>query len=373
MDEHNYLNVGCVAPGDTIEFFLDADSPDLPTFIDHVLGRVLQVYAGLFTGGQFAAFGGYISLRFMNQSQATLAMQQWPRTCSIEIAGLSRVLGTGPFLQTLEEDAKKFGALFLHWGQRNNWPMREIEKRYGSTAPLSPMFKWRSALSGLTDHGRYAAFSTEFSKHKGLEITTPVIKSFGVVPTEGCAGKPAMVTWEAASNPRETEAFLIQTPAAGPVVRTQLLGLSGSQQVALSAGKSTWSLRLERWLNGELFVDQQDVKVRGVSANEEWSFELVASPRVIDGVNRWAAEINLFSQFISNDLRVSSAHSTFAGIPSWRLRNPAIGDVPFTTAAPTRALPALPRFNTNWLVFSEAAAAPGPGPTVRIDFTLTCV
>ena len=131
MDVHDYKNVGCVAPGDTIEFFFDADSANLPNFIDHVLLRVQELASGSLSGSP-AAFGGYISLRFMTSAEATLAMQRWPRTCSIEIAGLRNVHGTEPLLKALEEGAKNFGAI-LHWGQRNGWGMKEIENRYDPT------------------------------------------------------------------------------------------------------------------------------------------------------------------------------------------------------------------------------------------------
>ena len=118
----------------------------------------------------------------------------------------------------MEEDAKNFGAI-LHWGQRNGWGMKEIENRYSPNAPFGPLFKWRNALSVLSDHGRYAAFSTQFTKLKGLEITTPIIQSFAAVPTEGCSDEKTTVTWEARSNPPETQAFLVKTMADGTTSR----------------------------------------------------------------------------------------------------------------------------------------------------------
>jgi hypothetical protein len=373
MDEHDYLNVGCVAPADTIEFFVDADSPELPNFIDHVLGRVIDLQVGALTNGQPAAFGGYVSLRFMTQSQALLAMQRWPRTCSIEIAGLSRVLGTDPLLQTLEEDAKQFDVV-LHWGQRNGWPMREIEKRFGSTAPTAPLYKWRKALSDLSEHGRYAAFSTDFSKHKGLEVTTPIVETFSVSPTEGCPGELATITWDAISNPPETQAFLVQTPAVGTPTRTPLGALEGTRQWPLPTGRATLSLLLERELNGEIFTDKRDLDVHGFTADEPWQFMFVTSPRTVDGVTRWAAEINLFSQFISNNLRVSAVRCSFPGVASWRVRNEDTGDLQFDSTNDRIELPSpgRPVFNTNWLFYSDAPVAPGPAPTLTVDFTLTC-
>src|SRR5262249_34672283 len=140
MDEHDYLNVSCVAPGDSVEIFFDATNPKLVEFIDLVLVRMRQLENGELPGVSEAGggswlpvtetprgpegFGGYISMRFMGPSPSHIAMQRWQRTCSIEIAGLSHVNGTGPFLAQVEDDAIKFGAI-LHWGQRNNWHQRD--------------------------------------------------------------------------------------------------------------------------------------------------------------------------------------------------------------------------------------------------------
>src|SRR5439155_15866905 len=111
MDEHDYIDVGCTAPGDSIEIFFDVTDPRLPDFIDRVLSRVNELANGDLENGAPAAFGGYISMRFMAQAQAFIAMQKWPRTCSIEIAGLGHVKGTEPFLKQVEADAVEFNAV----------------------------------------------------------------------------------------------------------------------------------------------------------------------------------------------------------------------------------------------------------------------
>jgi hypothetical protein len=369
MDDHNYLNVGCVAPGDTIEFFFDADSAALPAFIDHVLARVRQLENGEL--GDPAVFGGYISLRFMTQSEALLAMQRWPRTCSIEIAGLSRINGTDILISTLAGDAKSFDTV-LHWGQHNTWGQKEIEKIWSPMGAAGELFKWRRALSMLSKHGRLAMFSTAFTREKGLEITDPIIASFSVTPTEACFDELLNATWEAQDNPPETEAFIIHTHANGSAARIPLDGLSGDRALTLGKGRSTVTLRLERRLNGNLYVDERDLQVRGFQPGDPWTFQLEAGQRLVDGATRWAVEINLFSQFISNVLQVSSVQSTFGAVPAWRLRNPDAGDVAFTAAANTQPLPGLPKFNTRWLLFSEAPATAGAAPNVVITFTLAC-
>jgi hypothetical protein len=124
--------------------------------------------------------------------------------------------------------------------------------------------------------------------------------------------------------------------------------------------RSTPTLRLERELNGNVYVDERSLQVRGFQSGDVWTFQLEAEQRAIDGVNRWAVEMNLFSQFTSDVLQVSSVQSSFAGVPAWRLRNAEVGDVAFTTAADTQALPALPKYNTNWRLFSEPASGGTP-------------
>jgi hypothetical protein len=371
MDEHDYLNVGCVAPGDSIEIFLDATSPKLIDFIDLVLARVRQLEAGNLENGSPAAFGGYISLRFMAQSEAHLGMQRWPRTCSIEIAGLSRVEGTGPLLKQVEEDAVKFGAT-LHWGQRNNWSMRNVEDAYNPFGPTGSLFKWRDALSLLTDHGRHAVFSTDYSKRVGLEITDPIIDSFTASPTEGCPQELTTLTWDAIRNPPETKAFLLVRPQQGAETLIPLPGLADSYSVPLGTGRSTLSLVLQRPLNANVYEANSDISVRGFANNDEWEFVFTAEPRLVDGVIRWTAECNLFSQSISNKLRVAKIRSTFAGIPSWLVRSPDIADVRFTTAQSTQSIASLPVFNKRWLFFSEVASGPGPGPVLKVAFKLVC-
>jgi hypothetical protein len=370
MDEHDYLNISCVAPGDAIEIFFDATDPKLADFIDLVLIRIRQLENGELSDGP-EAFGGYISLRFMAPSASHIAMQRWPRTCSIEIAGLSRVGGTDPFLKQVEADAVSFKAA-LHWGQRNNWDIKDVEGVYGSAGPSGPLFKWRAALSALTEHGRYDAFSTAFSRQTGLEITDPIIGHFSVMPTEGCADDKALVKWDAISNPPETQAFLVETPRIGVPSRLLLGALSGEREITLRAGRSTLSLVLERELHGRVYHDQRDISVRGFADNEEWSFAFVAELRSVDGITRWAVEMNLYSSSISNALRVAEVHAAFAGVPSWYLRSQDIAELHFTTAQDRQALPSRPVFNKHWLFFSEAPAGSGPGPALAVEFKLDC-
>lgn len=160
--------------------------------------------------------------------------------------------------------------------------------------------------------------------------------------------------------------------ADGSTSRVPLGALSGSVEVEFGTGQSTLRLLLERTLNGRMYVDKQDILIRGISANDPWKFVLEASPRVIDGTLRWVVEINLFSQFITNALHVQAVHCTFPGIASWHLRNSEIGDVHFTTALNSHTMTSHPIFNRNWLFFSDSSAVVGPAPVLSVDFMLVC-
>ena len=159
--------------------------------------------------------------------------------------------------------------------------MRDTEEHFGGAAG-SPLHGWREVLSELSDHGRHAAFSTPFTKLKGLEITTPIIQSFSVTPMTACAGTPVAVVWEATANPPETQAFLVHIPTVGSPTKTTLPALNGSMPLELPPGRGTLQLLLERELNGEVFIDRSDIQVLGVTGGADWRFVYKAVPRAVD-------------------------------------------------------------------------------------------
>jgi hypothetical protein len=132
MDDHDYLNVGCVAPGETIELLFDAASPKLPQFIDHVHSRVRQLANGDFRGTML--FGGYISLRFMTQSEAFLAMQRWPAHLFDRDRRPLADQGHGHPDQHPGGRRRAHGAV-LHWGQHNTRGQKDIEQIWSPKGP----------------------------------------------------------------------------------------------------------------------------------------------------------------------------------------------------------------------------------------------
>lgn len=91
------------------------------------------------------AFPGHVGLRFMSESSGMIAMQKWPSVCSIEIAATGSGIGTQPFLTAVTRRAVSMGAT-LHWGQRNDLPMKEIERSFG-IKPGESLYRWRQTLA----------------------------------------------------------------------------------------------------------------------------------------------------------------------------------------------------------------------------------
>jgi hypothetical protein len=366
MDQHNYTNVGCVAPGDSIEFFMDASNPQLIAFIDSALAAVRD----LAEDGK--AFGGYVSMRFMTTSGAYLAMQRWTRTCSIEIAGLSQASGTEDLIARLEEESRARD-IILHWGQRNHRLIKDVEKHF-SPLPGGELYQWRAALSQLSEHGRLANFSTDNTRKKGLEITQPRLYSLTAMPSDGCANETTIVTWDAWKNPPGTTVTLVQVFEDGQRIDRPLPGLAGSIAIPFGAGRSTLELHAARQLEERVYTTAPlTTAVRGFVVGDAWKFQFEAVARPIGGTPRWFVEINLYSQYISNALRVSQVTivSTLA-VGAWTLRNAETGDIAMATLPAVRTLSGLPVFNRNWQLFS-AAAATGPAPVITLSFQLVCM
>jgi hypothetical protein len=360
MDEHNYQNKGCVAPGDSIELFFDADKPDFISFVDFVLAAVRDL------ADDGRVWAGYLSMRFMTQSPSFLAMQRWPRTVSMEIASLSKASGAASLMSRIEDESRNRG-IVLHWGQRNHREQKDIETQFTS------LNKWRDELSDLSEHGRLANLSTEFTRLKGLEITVPRLYGLTASLSDGCVNQITRIAYDAWKNPPGTSLTLVQRFASGVVKSIDLPDLRGSIDIPLGPGRSTAKLRATRVLNGNVYhATPLETGLRGLQSGDVWQFRIEAELRMIGGIQRWFAEINLWSVFISNTLRVSDVALDATSIPDWIMRNAETGDVSFAGLSSTQALPTLPVFNTNWQFFSAAAATGGSPPTLTLGFKISC-
>ena len=93
---------------------------------------------------------------------------------------------------------------------------------------------------------------------------------------------------------------------------------------------------------------------------------------MVDSVTRWYAEVNLFSQFISNAMRVSSVRLLSSAPAPWVLRNAELAaDVTIDPTTPLAPLSPHPVMNRNWVFFSKNAAT-GATPTIDIFFIMEC-
>ncbi len=367
MDRHSYVNKGCLAPGDSIEFFMDATSPSLVSFIDYVLDQV----KALADDGD--GFGGYISMRFMTSTPAYLAMERWPSTCSIEIAGLSRVEGTKTFMDRIDAESLNRD-IIVHWGQRHTRSQADLEKLY-SPSVGGPFHLWRRALSKLSAHGRLDAFSTPFTKYRGLEITEPLLYDLRATITEGCASGRTSIIYDALDNPPETRLSLIQFMEGG--VANDLLpggaASSGTIDIPLGHGRSQVRLQAVRELNGRQYASAvRTVDLRGYATGDEWHFVFTAYQQAIGGVVRWVVAVNLYSVFVANDMRVSSVKVVASSPGDWIVHNEELRlDVavdPVTRVAP---FPQKPVMNKGWRCQSKMAAT-GTAPQVEVFFRIEC-
>ena len=93
---------------------------------------------------------------------------------------------------------------------------------------------------------------------------------------------------------------------------------------------------------------------------------------MIGGVVRWFTEINLFSQRISNSLRVSEVQLSASSGSGWLLHNPEVGDVSFAGLTDIKALAMQPVFNTNWQFRTVTAAQGIVPPELLIRFKIFC-
>jgi hypothetical protein len=117
------------------------------------------------------------------------------------------------------------------------------------------------------------------------------------------------------------------------------------------------------------------VELRGIGVGDFYDFQFDAEKRTIDGTERWLAEINLFSQSMSNALRVSAVTLATAEGGEWILRNPdLVTDMLLSPGSPTAQLVSKPVFNRHWRFFSKAPAASFlfPPPKLYLRFTLEC-
>src|SRR5882724_2114000 len=383
MDIHNYLDVNCTSWGDSLEVFIDVSTPtggnNLIDYVDGILQHTSEMANGWLSvddpalAGKRMGFPGYISLRFMGQTQALIGMQKWSRACSLEIDGVGEAHGTGPYLAAAERDSVvRHGT--VHWGQRNDLRMKEVERMWDWIGPGGPLYRWRKTLSKFTHNGRLTTFSTPFTRQRGLEVVEPEIQSFRVIPTEGCAGEEVTVEWNAFDNPPGTVMAVRVVPpdSSTPINVIPLSDLVGSVQVPLPDRRADFQLAATYTLNYRPLTTTRSIGVHGFKDHELWPFILVAECMTINGAARWAARMS-FANMVSQYLAVEAIISWFApSVPAWRVQHAGIPDVSFSPAGLEQLIASQPKLRGDWIFFSEIAGCGGAAPELHVQLRLVC-
>lgn len=253
MDRKDYLNISCEVNVDSVEVFFDAVDDRLITFVDALIAyEIMQEFKGL-------AFAGYASLRFMGPSRALIGMQKHHVTCAVEVACLRDVTGSQELVDyavTLARNPKING--LLHWGQRNDYTMADVEHRYGDSvnAPGGDLGTWRQALSRITDNGRLDGFSSDFTRRTGLEVVYPRIQEFTIDRHAVSTGETITLKWNCLNNPPDSRVnILFSRPTAGSIV-INTVPLAGQHQIQVTEpGTHIVNFYVTRTLNG---VHRQD-------------------------------------------------------------------------------------------------------------------
>jgi hypothetical protein len=141
-----------------IAFDMSPGKTDLFDFIADVLAAADKMWAD----NDPAAFG--MSLRLTGKTTALLGMQQFARTCSVELFALRGVRSTPALLTKLFELGEKHHGI-PHWGLINELTATQVRSHYPGLS------EWRQALRLIIDGGvgREETFRSAFSQARGLE------------------------------------------------------------------------------------------------------------------------------------------------------------------------------------------------------------
>ena len=155
MDQMDYDGPRDCYQGDQSEFFFNARSTQYLTFVD----LLCQFAASM--GG----VPGYINMRFVQQSDAYIAMEQFPITVGVEVVVIRPSSNGRALLVMASTLALAMGGI-PHWGKdlfgvpRSSLVLPNI--------PSVGFECYRFAVA-LTEEGRGQTFSNQFSRDSGLE------------------------------------------------------------------------------------------------------------------------------------------------------------------------------------------------------------
>ncbi len=147
-------------PGYSIELHFQAmDASGRLGFVEFVDSVIATVNAATET-----LFSGYVSVRFTGSTRASLGMQQWDPTCTVEISVLQGVQGLRELLAKLYRIGLDLGGL-PHWGQLLDLGVQGHGRLYKQYAV------WRQVYAKMSDDFTARTFENDLSSRWGL--TTP--------------------------------------------------------------------------------------------------------------------------------------------------------------------------------------------------------
>jgi hypothetical protein len=131
-------------------------SPGFSEFVDAVIATV--------NAATETFFAGYVSLRFTGPTRASLGMQQWDPTCTVEISTVQGVRGLRELLAKLYDLGFERGGL-PHWGQLLDMGVQGHVSLYPRYA------QWRGIYARMSNGFTVRTFENGLSSR--WKLTTP--------------------------------------------------------------------------------------------------------------------------------------------------------------------------------------------------------
>jgi hypothetical protein len=152
MDQMDYNAPKDCYQGDQIEVFFNARSSQYLDYVD----QVCQFASSL--GG----VPGYVHMRFMQQTDAHIGMEQFPMTAAVEVVVQTPSVNGPALLAMASVTAVSLGGI-PHWGKNVIGVPRPT-----NLFPAGSLEQFRYAIA-LTEEGHGPTFSSQFTRDSGLE------------------------------------------------------------------------------------------------------------------------------------------------------------------------------------------------------------
>jgi hypothetical protein len=151
-----------------------------------VLANFIEALIQKVTAATTTFLAGYVSLRFTGPTEACLGMQQWIRTCSVEISTLPGIQGEFALLGSLLELMYDHGGL-PHWGQLLDLDLQGYGNPRGHGSLYSRFAEWRRVYARMSHDLTARTFENALSRRWNLTSyeETTALQVVGVTDTGG--------------------------------------------------------------------------------------------------------------------------------------------------------------------------------------------